>query len=238
MRVFLTVLLLLMLNGASASELFSVRCEGGKPAMPYFATFDTDAKTVVLKSPPANLSTYEGVDVFAGEISSSGDRPNGRIEYTIRVFDGKLSLTFDVSRRKMIWPGLGDLTFRPTLSHSCTVIDPRSILSFRTPDPILHPISIRCSEAGYMYFTMDPEAKRAIFERDHGRMFGGEVTAVHGDDIVLLMKFDTPTRVLWSKNRQTITAESIDGNSPRFSRTMQCEETAPRTMIEYHKRLK
>jgi hypothetical protein len=231
MRIFLTVLFLLALNSASASELFSVRCEGKLPPTPYFATFDTNAKTVVFESQPANVTTYEGANVFAGEISSSGDRRDGRIEFTLRVIGGKLSLTFDSKGKRMIWPGLNDAP-----SHSCSVIAPRSILSFRSSALILRPISIRCAEAGYMYFTMDPESKRALFDRGgQGRSYEGEVTAVRGDDIDLLMKFDTPSRVLWRGSRKTITVESIDGSSGKPSKTMQCEEAAPRTMIEYHK---
>lgn len=204
------------------------------PPTPYFATFDTDAKTVVFESQPANVTTYDGANVFAGEISSSGDRADGRIEFTLRVVGGKLSLTFYTKGKTMTWPGLNDAP-----SHPCTVTSPRSILSFRTSAPIVQPISVRCSEAGYMYFTMDPESKRALFDRGaEGRLYQGEVTAVRGDDIELLMKFDTPSKVLWNKRRQTITFESIDGSSGKPSRTIQCEEAAPRTMIEYHKMLK
>lgn len=228
MRFFLTAILLLIVNRASASELFSVRCEGVRPATPYFATFDTDAKTVVFESQPANVTSYDGANVFAGEITPSGDRPDGRIEFTIRVVGGKLSLTFDVGSKRMIWPGFNDAP-----SHTCTVTAPRSILSFRTPAPILHPISIRCSEAGYMYFTMDPESKRALYERDGGGSYEGEVTAVRGDEIDLRLERTTPGQYLWSRSRQTVTFEGIDGKK---GTPKSCEEIAPRTMIEYHKR--
>jgi hypothetical protein len=89
-----------------------------------------------------------------------------------------------------------------------------------------------------MYFTMDPESKKALFERDGGSMREGEVAAVSGDEIDLLMRWDTPGHVLWSKSRRTITLESFDGKGGKSLKTLQCEETAPRTMIEYHKRLK
>ena len=136
----------------------------------------------------------------------------------------------------MVWPGItsGD-PFRPTLTHYCVTTPPRSILSFRSSAPILHPISIRCSEAGYMYFTLDSDSKRAIFERDGGRLYEGEVTALRGDEIDLQLKGATPGRLLWSRSSQTITFESIDGKKEP---PKQCEEIAPRTMIEYHKRLK
>lgn len=234
------LLLTLTLDSATASELFSVRCEAGMPARPYFATFDIDAKTVVLESPPASMATPNGINMFVGEINSVGNGIDGRIDFTLRVDPGKLNLILDCSRRRMIWPGLtGDSTFRPTLTHSCSVIAPRSILSFRVFDPVLHPISVQCDEGGYMYFTMDVESKTALFERGgRGRLYQGKVTEVRGDDIVLLMNFDTPRQVLWNRSHQTITIEGIDGDRERPRTVMQCEEIAPRTMIEYHKILR
>ncbi|WP_155253754.1 hypothetical protein [Bradyrhizobium japonicum] len=53
----------LMLTSArvTAAELFSVRCEGGAPVRPYFATFDLDAKAVVFETPPIDVETNFGI---------------------------------------------------------------------------------------------------------------------------------------------------------------------------------
>ena len=150
-----------MLNYAHATELFSVRCEGGVPVRPYFATFDVDAKTVVLETPAASVETNFGINTYSGEIYSS---EGGKIELLLSVVPGKLGLIFDRNQKTMTWPGIGDATFRPTLTHQCAITLPRSILSFRVRDPIQHPITVRCEDAEYMYFTMDAASKQALFE--------------------------------------------------------------------------
>ncbi|MGC0389429.1 MULTISPECIES: hypothetical protein [Bradyrhizobium] len=147
---------------AAASDLFSVRCEGGAPVRPYFATFDIDAKAVVFETPPIDVETNFGINVHSGEIISTND---GKIEFILHVRPGRIDLIFDRNRKTMTWPGFDDPTFRPTLTHQCTVTPPRSILSFRVREPIQHPISVRCEDAGYMYFTMDAASKQALFER-------------------------------------------------------------------------
>lgn len=137
---------------AAAAETFSVRCEGGVPVRPYFATFDVDAKAVVFETPPTNVETNFGINAHSGEIISTND---GEIEFVLHVRPGRFDLIFNRDRKTMSWPGLEDPTFRPTLTHQCNILPPRSILSFRVRDPIQHPISVRCEDAGYMYFTMD-----------------------------------------------------------------------------------
>src|SRR6186713_434028 len=74
--------LLLTCDGAPASELFSVRCEGGVPARPYFATFDVEAKAVVFETPPINVETNFGINALSGEIISTSD---GKIEFVLHV---------------------------------------------------------------------------------------------------------------------------------------------------------
>ena len=86
-----------------------------------------------------------------------------------------------------------------------------------------------------MYFTMDPGSKRAIFERDGGGSYQADVIAVRGDGIDLQMKETSSGKAFWNRSSQTITFESIDGKQ---GTPKPCEEIAPRTMIEYHKRLK
>lgn len=227
--------LVLTPDRAAATELFSVRCEGGVPVRPYFATFDIDAKAVVFETPPINVETNFGINAFSGEIVSSSD---GKIEFLVRVLPGRLDLIFDRNQRTMTWPGLDDPTFRPTSIDRCTITPPRSILSFRVRDPIQHPISVRCEDAGYMYFTMDAASKQALFERGkEGRGYRGEVTDAGQDEVTLSMNFDVPRRVVWSKSRQTITIEGIEGDALRPRTVMQCREVAPRTMIEFHREL-
>ncbi|MEH2528374.1 MULTISPECIES: hypothetical protein [unclassified Bradyrhizobium] len=226
--------LVLTLDCTAATELFSVRCEGGVPVRPYFATFDIDAKAVVFETPPMNVETNFGINAYSGEIISTED---GKIEFIVPVLPGRLDLIFDRDQKTMTWPGIDDATFRPTLIHQCTITPPRSILSFRVRDPIQHPISVRCEDAGYMYFTMDAASKQALFERGkEGRGYRGEVTDVGQDGVTLSMNFDVPRRVVWSKSRQTVTIEGIEGDAARPRTVMQCQEVAPRTMIEFHRR--
>jgi hypothetical protein len=230
----------MIFRAATASE-FSVRCEGGTPSRPYFATFDTDTKKIVFESAPSDVRTYDGSNVFAGEIDGQDD-PSGKIEFTLdlsRLSRGKLSLILDVKSKSMFWPGLDD-SFRPTLRHSCAVTPPRSILSFRSPVPVVHPLTVRCEDTGYAYFTMDVESKRAVFERGgQGSLYEGQVISAHDDDINLLMQFDGhPRQVTWTKGNQTITIEGVPGDSQRPRKTAQCQEIAPRTMIEFYKTLR
>lgn len=234
-RIAMTVTPFLMLtpDHAAAAELFSVRCEGGVPTRPYFATFDVDAKAVVFETPPINAETNFGINAYSGEINSTKD---GKFEFVVRVGPGRLYLVFDRNQKTMTWQGLEDPTFRPTLVHKCTVTPPRSILSFRARDPILHPISVRCEHTGAVYFTMDAASKTALYERGReGRGFRGEVTDSGQDEVTLSMNFDVPRRVVWSRNRQTITIEGIDGDASRPRTVVQCEEVAPRTMMEFYR---
>ncbi|ALK08427.1 hypothetical protein [Blastochloris viridis] len=235
----LPVILLLMLtpDGAAAADVFSVRCEGGAPSVPYFATFDIDAKAVVFETPPLSIESYSGIGVHAGEITSMGDGADGKIEFMLRAFRGRIDLIFDRIQNTMFWPGFDSAQFRPQLIHQCTVTPPRSILSFRVREPILNPVSVRCEYTGYMYFTMDAASKQALFERGReGRMFEGEVTDADQDEITLSMNFEVPRKVVWSKSRQTITIEGIEGDANRPRTVMQCQEVAPRTMMVYHER--
>jgi hypothetical protein len=234
MKMLLVVLALLTLDGAKASE-FSVRCEGRSPSGPYFATFDTDAKIVVFETASPSGS-FDGINVLAGELSNADGQIDSKIEFTIRVPDLGLRLTYDTKKHSMIWPGIssGD-PFRPTLTHPCSTTPPRSILSFRSPVPILRPITIRCSEAGYMYLTLDTDSKRGMYERDGGGSYPAMVVAVQDDRIELQMTETASGKVLWNKNTKSITFEGIDGKK---GTPKPCEEIAPRTMIEFHKRLK
>jgi hypothetical protein len=226
--------LVTMLNCAHATELFSVRCEGGVPARPYFATFDVDAKIVVLETPPANIETNFGVNTYSGEIVSS---EGGKVEVLLSLLPGRMSLIFDRNQRTMTWPGIGDATFRPTMIHHCAITSPRSILSFRVRDPIQHPITVRCEDAEYMYFTMDAASRQALFERGkEGRTYRGEVVDAGQDGMTLVMNFDVPRRVVWSKSLQAITIEGIDGDAQRPRTVMKCQEVAPRTMIEFYRK--
>lgn len=229
----LILLLVLTPDCAAAAEPFSVRCEGGVPARPYFATFDVDAKAVVFETPPIDLETNFGITTRSGEINSKND---GKIEFMLRVRAGRIDLIFDRNKKTMTWPGFDDPTFRPTLTHPCTVMPPRSILSFGVRDPILNPISVRCEHTGAVYFTMDAASKTALYERGkEGRGFRGEVTDAGQDEVTLSMNFEVPRRVVWSRSRQTITIEGIDGDAARPRTVVQCQEIPPRTMMEFYR---
>jgi len=226
--------LVMMLNYAHAADLFSVRCEGGVPLRSYFATFDVDAKTAVLETPPASVETNFGINTYSGEIISS---EGGKVEVLFSLLPGTLGLILDRNQKTMTWPGIGDATFRPTLVHQCAITPPRSILSFRVRDPIQHPITVRCEDAGYMYFTMDAASKQALFERGReGRGYRGEVTDAGQDGMTLAMNFDVPRRVVWSKSRQTITIEGVEGDAQRPRTVLKCQDVAPRTMIEFYRK--
>jgi hypothetical protein len=230
----LLMFFMLALDRAAAADLFSVSCEGGAPPRPYFATFDIDAKTVVFETPPVSGTTSFGVNTKSGEIISATD---GRIEFTVPVLPGRLDLILDRGQKTMVWPGLDDVTFRPTLIHRCRVTPPRSILSFRFDGPVEHPISVRCEDAGYMYFTMDDTSKQALFERGkEGRGYQGEVKDVSQDRITLTINFDVPRQIVWRKSRRTITIDGVDGDPNRPRTVLQCEEVPPRTMIEFYRR--
>jgi len=244
MKIFLTALLaVLTLDSAAASE-FSVRCEGGTPAGPYFATFDTSAETVVFESSSPNAATTDG-NLFAGEISDSGDRFEKPIEFILHssqhsFHSSRYTFTFrfNAERKEMIWPGLED-PFRQTLTHSCVITPPRSILSFRSLEPIGHPITVQCEETTHMYFTMDVDSKKVIFERGGlGSLYEGAVTSAEDDNINLLMNYGgTSGRLSWNRSRQLLTIEDVIGGAePR--KTLPCREIAPRTMIEYYKMLR
>lgn len=228
-------LLVLMPDRVVAAESFSVRCEGGIPIRPYFATFDIDAKAVVLESAPDNIETNFGINAYSGEITSTED---GKIKLIVPVLSGRVDLIFDHAQKTMTWPGLDDNIIRPTLKHKCTVTPPRSILSFRVREPILHPISVCCEHAGgYAYFTMDAASKQALYERGkEGGVYRGEVTDANQDEIKLLMSFDVPRHVVWNKIRQTITIEGVEGNASSPRSVTQCQEVTPRTMIEFHRK--
>ncbi|MBH5368326.1 hypothetical protein [Bradyrhizobium glycinis] len=234
-RLLVLALILFLMptpDDAAAAELFSVRCEGGAPVRPYFATFDVDAKAVVFETPPIDVETNFGITTRSGEIISTND---GKIEFMLRVRPGRIDLIFD-RNKMMTWPGLDDPTFRPILTHPCTVTPPRSILSFRVRDPIVNPISVRCEDKGAVYFTMDAASKQALFERGkEGRGFRGEVTDAGQDEVTLSMNFEVPRRVVWSRSRQTITIEGIEGDAARPRTVMQCQEIPPRTMMEFYR---
>jgi hypothetical protein len=87
---------------------------------------------------------------------------------------------------------------------------------------------------------MDVGSKRAIFERGgEGSLYQGEVISSRNDDIDLVMQFGSqPSRVTWSKANQTITIEAVAGDNQRPRTVLQCQEIAPRTMIEYYKILR
>lgn len=231
----LILFLLLTLDRAAAAESFSVRCEGGIPVRPYFATFDMDAKAVVLETAPDSIETNFGINAYSGEIISTED---GKIKFIVPVASGRIDLIFDRAQKTMTWLGLDNDIIRPTLKHKCTVTPARSILSFRVRDPILHPVSVRCEHAGgNAYFTMDAASKQALYERGkEGRAYRGEVTDVSQDEIKLLMNFDLPRHVVWNKTRQTITIEGIEGDASSPRTVVQCQEITPRTMMEFHRR--
>lgn len=229
MRRLLALFLVVAAGDAAAAEPFSVRCESETPATPYFVTLDIERKLAVMETPPIHAPPDEGINLMSGEIEPPGQREDGRIAIFLRSSSGKMSLVLDTQNKTMIWPGLQSGTFRPALRHRCTFGAARSILSFRSRDPIIDPISVRCSEAGHMYFTMDVKSTKALFERgQEGRSFEGRVSGTHGDIIDLTMDFGYPSRVSWDRNGKVMTVQDSQGGPDK---TMTCEEVAPRTMI-------
>jgi hypothetical protein len=238
MSVLSIILAILTLDAAAASE-FSVRCEGAPRAAPYFVTFDTNSRRVVFESAPISPAQPDGSNLFAGEINGPGDTADGQLSFVLNLSRDLLSFRFDTKRNKMIWPGLDD-PYRRTLTHSCVVMPPRSILSFRSADPIVRPVSVQCEKAGSMHFTMDPVSKKAIFEREGaGSIYEGKVTSTHGDDVDMLMNWQGWSgQVSWNRTAQTLVMETIDDNRQRSQETLSCSEVTPRTMLEYYKTLR
>jgi hypothetical protein len=232
LKVLLAALALLTLDGANASE-FSVRCEGRPPSGPYFATFDATARLVVFETASATASSFDGTNLLGGDIVNADAPIDGKVEFTLRVRDAGVKLIYDDKKHSMTWPGIsnGD-PFRPILTHPCSTSPPRTILSFRSPVPVVHPITIRCSEAGYIYLTLDTDSKRAAYERDGGSFYPAKVVAVQDDSIELQLTETGSGKVLWNKNAKTITLEGADGKK---GTPKPCEEIAPRTMIDFYK---
>jgi hypothetical protein len=86
-----------------------------------------------------------------------------------------------------------------------------------------------------MYLTLDTDSKRAVYERDGGGSYPANVVAVQDDSIELQLTETGSGKVLWNRNAKTITFEGVDGKK---GTPKPCEEIAPRTMIDFYKRLK
>jgi hypothetical protein len=83
---------------------------------------------------------------------------------------------------------------------------------------------------------MDAASKQALFESGkEGSRYGGEVTSADQDGMTLASKLDIPRRVVWSKTRKTITIDGVDGDAQRPRTVLECQEVAPRTMIEFYR---
>jgi hypothetical protein len=98
---------------SAAANQFSVRCEGGSPPRPYFATFDTERKITVLESSSIDPNTSLGSNPFAGELTQFKEQ----IELVLHTSRGTVNLIFDPRRNTMFWPSFND-TFRPASQHS------------------------------------------------------------------------------------------------------------------------
>ena len=226
----LALLFFLAAMGTAASEPFSVSCESDAPVTSYFATFDMERKRVVFETPPTNPAGDQGINLLSGEIDPAGQGADGRVAFSLRTSSGRISLVLDTATKRMIWPGLEPRTFRPALWHRCTFGPARSILSFRNRDPVIRPTTVRCNEAGYMYFTMDVESKRAAFERGaEGRTFEGRVSGTRSNVTDLDMNWGAPGRVSWDRGSKILTIADSQGGPDK---TLVCEEVAPRTMID------
>ncbi|MCK1267591.1 MULTISPECIES: hypothetical protein [unclassified Bradyrhizobium] len=220
-------------NAATASEVFSIRCETEAPARPYFVTFDLGAQSVAFETPPADVTSYSGINLRVGAVTS--EAADSKITFFLQVVSGRIDLVFDRDRNMLIWPGLDDSSLRPTLYHSCKAGRPRSVLDFRLRDPVKDPISIRCEDADAIFFTMDVAAKRVLFERgESGRTFEGAVVSVKDDEIAIDMQFDSRLRIKWDRGRGTI---SFDNGAGRPNTVMQCRTVSQRTLMVYYKRL-
>src|SRR5690242_13183826 len=113
MKPWLVLSILLMSAAtASAAEPFSIRCEGRQPGLDqpkrvYYATIDPDRKQAVFESAsPTNL--------YSGEIVSERD---GRVEVALRVDQSRLYFFWDAGFSRVLWPGIHEDPFRPTLNH-------------------------------------------------------------------------------------------------------------------------
>lgn len=229
MKPWLVISILLISASAAAAEPFSIRCEVGRPAQVYHATFDPDLKLVVFESAsPINL--------YHGEIVSARD---DRFEVALKVDQSRLYFFWDAGPKRVLWPGIHEDPFRPTLSHPCRVMPARSILSFREPVEVRNPVSVHCDAAPPgMFFTFDTATAKALFQRKGGLTRDGKIEKVDGDRVAFRLSTDEQRLMVWDRQRHTITVEEVVGDPERPQMVYQCEPAKPQSMLEYHDRLR
>ncbi|MCP4621550.1 MAG: hypothetical protein GY844_34540 [Bradyrhizobium sp.] len=226
--------ILLMSASAAAAESFSIRCEGSRPAQDrtpyvYFATFDPDRKLVVFESAsPVNL--------YSGEIVSDRD---GRLEVALKVDQGRLYFFWDAGPKRVLWPGIHEDPFRPTLSHNCRVTPVRSILSFRELAEIPNPVSLHCeAHPPGMFFTFDTATAKVLYQRKGGGTYSGKIEKSDDNSAAFRLSSDETRLIVWDRRKNTVTVEGVGGDPQRPETIYQCEPVTPQSMLEYHDRLR
>ena len=234
MKPWLVLSILLISASAAAAEPFSIRCEGGlagkdQPPYVYFATFDPGRKLVVFESAsPTNL--------YSGEIVSDRD---GRFEVALRVDQSRLYFFWDAGPRRVLWPGIHEDPFRPTLSHNCRITPVRSILSFRERAEIPNPVSLHCdAQPPGMLFTFDTATAKALYQRKGGSMYFGKIEKSDNNSATFRLSSDETRQMVWDKQKNTVTVEAVAGDPQRPETVYQCEPATPQSMLEYHDRLR
>jgi hypothetical protein len=230
MKPWLAIAMLLASSAtADAAGPFSIRCEGGQPAQVYYATLDPEQKLVVFESAsPVNL--------YHGEIVSVRD---DRFEVALMVDQSRLYFFWDAGPKRVLWPGIHEDPFRPTLSHRCQVLPVRSILSFREKVEMPNPVSIECeAQPPGMFFTFDTGAAKALFQRKGGSMRFGNIDKSDGNSVVFRFSSDEQRLIVWDRQKNTVTFEAVAGDADRPETIYRCEPTKPQTMLDYHPRLR
>jgi len=229
MKSWLVLPILLISASAATAEPFSIRCEAGQPAHVYYATFDPDQKLVVFESAnPINL--------YSGEIVR--DRDN-RFEVALDADNGRLYFIWDSGLGRVLWSGIHNDPFRPTLSHSCRVTPARSVLSFRWPIEAANPVSVRCvAQSAEMFFTFDAATARAFYRMKPWSIYQGKIEQTDNNSVAFRLTSDERRLIVWDRQKNTITVEAVAGDPDRPETVYRCEPTEPQSMLQYHKRLR
>ncbi len=226
LRWAILVLVALGTCSAAVAEPTSIRCSDSKLRATYFVTFDLETKHVAFESDLHSL--------YRGDVQ---ELKAGQIKFEITGDDGKIDMTFEPHRMRMVWAGfVGDV--RPVMIHDCKVVGVRTPLS-RIEDIGYSPdykklFSLRCSDLGQVYyFTFDLQSKKVAHEDLGIAIYPGTVRRATDKDIAFDIRVGRKKFQLnWDKTRKTVTWIGIPGDSTRPTKENACERIKLRTILQ------
>jgi hypothetical protein len=219
------------------SEPVSVRCVDPKQPRPYFVTFDFTTKRLVFESTMWNIAP--------GEITFTND---DRAELAIKLRPGKADAVFYPHRNQMIWPGFPADEIRPTLSHACTPVSPRTVLiMYDNLDPTKSnlgepnkPYSLSCTDMGQPYFlTLDQQTKKVVMEGVAGGvLFSGKIENVSGPQTAFSVSSGpTAFALIWDDRAGQLTWQGIATDRSRPTKVNQCTKVKARSILDIYNAL-